>query len=269
MAHRDLIAVDIGNSFAKLQAIDVGGPPWESGDVLRISTAALKVGSWQSGVLSDWLERMQIAEPARWSVGTVHGDAERALREWVARMRPSDSYRRLSREDLPLEADVEYPERVGIDRLLNALAASRLRTAGRPAVIIDAGSAVTVDALSADNRFLGGAILPGLRMAAAALSDATDQLPLVRMDAADWPAVIGRSTMQAIHSGVLWGMLGAVREVSRRVADQLGQDTLLFVTGGDASCLSELMSERVEFHPHLVLAGIRLLETRVPAELSR
>ena len=268
MAPRDLIVVDIGNSFVKLQVSRSTGSPWDSGDPMRLETAALAAGDWRREPLTDWLRDAGVATSARWLVATVHGAAEHMLRDWVRDQRPADAYYRLEPGDVPLDVDVDYPERVGVDRLLNALAVNQLRAADCPAVIVDAGSAVTVDAVVAADRFLGGAILPGLRMATAALSHATDQLPLAGPDVQQWPAVIGRSTHEAIRSGVLWGTLGAVREISRRMADELGPGARVFVTGGDSSCLQRLADERTEFRPNLVLAGIRLLETRLRAELS-
>ena len=85
----------------------------------------------------------------------------------------------LAAGDLPLEVRLERPDMVGIDRLVDAVAVNRLRDAGRPAVIVDVGTAITVDLVSADGAFLGGAILPGIQMSARAMHEFTDLLPLV------------------------------------------------------------------------------------------
>ena len=268
MANCDLIAVDVGNSFVKVHAGPGVNRPWQTVAELRLETRSLAKADGAERRLREWLNDVGVPEAARWLVASVHVEAERWLSDWVRTARPADHYCRLVRDDIPLRTEVLHPHRVGIDRLLDAWAVNHLRQAHRPAVVIDAGSAVTVDAVRADGCFLGGAILPGLRMAASALSQATSQLPLVGPIADDWPDVIGRSTQEAIRSGVLWGTVGAVREITRRMDKQLGGGAQVFVTGGDADCLRPpAADEPVEFYPNLVLSGIRLLGQRLQTEL--
>lgn len=262
----ELVAVDIGNSLVKLRCRDEAAARGHEASELRLETRQLVDGTWSARQLDLWLR--SVPEPARWLVAAVHDAAEQALWRAMRDLRPADTWWRLSRADVPLATDVQHPDRVGIDRLLDAWAANHLRLAHRPAIVIDAGSAVTVDAVSADGRFLGGAILPGLRMASAALSTGTALLPLVGTSHDELPEVIGRSTQQAIRSGVLWGTVGAVRELAHRMAEQLGADAHWFVTGGDARCLAPLAEPHVEFHPNLVLEGIRLLGGRLLSETA-
>jgi type III pantothenate kinase len=286
MANCDLIAVDVGNSFVKLQAGTGLQPPWTEVDELRLETRRVADDVWDQHRLRDWLGCRDVATPARWIVASVHREAEQQLNRWVLAARPGDSYRRLVRDEIPLDVDVLYPDRVGIDRLLDAWAVNHVRDADRPAIVIDAGSAVTVDAVRADGCFLGGAILPGLRMAAAALSQATSQLPLIepagsgssqgisrpdmlsQPDLIDHPDIIGRSTQDAIRGGVFWGTVGAIREITQRMDQQLGGNAHVFATGGDATRLRALLGENVEFHPNLVLSGIRLLSDRLRERTS-
>ena len=88
----------------------------------------------------------------------------------------------LTAADLPIAVGLEHPERVGLDRLAAAAAVNRLRSPDRGAIIVDTGSAVTVDLVSADGIFCGGAILPGIDMSARALHEFTDLLPLVSLN---------------------------------------------------------------------------------------
>src|SRR5205807_1116 len=112
-------------------------------------------------------------------------------------------------EHLPLLVGVGYPERVGIDRLLNAVAAKDRIKRSVPLLLIDAGTAITVDRVNADGVFEGGAILPGLRLMAQALHDHTALLP--RVVIADVPTVPGRDTESAIQAGVYWAAAGGIK----------------------------------------------------------
>jgi type III pantothenate kinase len=199
---------------------------------------------------------------SQWLVASVQREAEGRLREWVSGQRPGDAYRRLSDRDMPLVIDVESPERVGLDRLAAAVAANRLRQSDRAAVVVDAGTAITVNLVTADGVFRGGVILPGFKLTAQALAEGTDLLPLVTdYGLAEPPPVIGRSTEGAIRSGLFWGNVGAVRELVARVARDLDRPPQVFVTGGDAQRLSGFITPDAQFVPDLVLIGIAACRT--------
>lgn len=164
--------------------------------------------------------------------------------------------------DFPLSIRVEEPRRVGIDRLLNAVAVNELRSENRPAVIVDSGTATTVDVISSDGAFEGGAILPGLALSAKALHEYTALLPLVSVLELGQatPEPLGRDTRAAIRSGLFWGQLGAVKELIER---QVGSDAEIFVTGGGGALLAEHLL-RTRFEPHLPLQGLVLIVSRQP-----
>jgi type III pantothenate kinase len=199
------------------------------------------------------------AEPAGWRVATVNRPAEVRLAAWVAEHRSGDRYHRLTNEELPIRIGVDKPDRVGTDRLLAAVAVNRLRAADRPAIIIDAGSAITVDLVTADGVFQGGVILPGFGMVARALATQTDQLPFVDfLPDGEPPPVVGKATEAAIRSGLYWGTVGAVREIVRRMASDLAVEPEVFVAGGDTAQLAGHIAESARVVPDLVLAGIAL-----------
>ncbi len=164
--------------------------------------------------------------------------------------------------DIPLAARVDEPDKVGLDRLANALAADRLRSADRGAIVVDLGSAITVDVVSRDGAFLGGAILPGIAMAARALHEFTDLLPLEPMsELAQPPAPLGKTTSACLQSGLYWGAIGGVRELIARLSADAGKPHL-FVTGGAGAAAAGLLTGAGEspavLVPHLTLAGIAL-----------
>lgn len=241
-----LIAVDIGNSALKLALFTRPSQEFPEPDWLRV----LEPGETIPPETAAYLPAQ-----AQWAVASVQRESERGLATWVRSQRPEDSYRLLAHQDLPLTVRLDQPERVGIDRLAAAVAVNSLRQPDRPAVVICAGSAVTVNLIADDGAFEGGAILPGFRMSAVALSNA-DLLPEVLLQSAhDPPPVLGKNTEGAIRSGLFWGAVGAVRELIERYGE--GHRRLqVFVTGGDLQRLAPLVSAEAQFVPNLVLAGI-------------
>src|SRR5688572_30389073 len=115
--------------------------------------------------------------------------------------RPVRDVTLISAGDLPLVVSLPQPDMVGIDRLLGAVAANEVRDPARPAIVVDLGSAITVDLVAADGAFRGGAILPGIGMSARALHEFTDLLPLIEMHAlAEPPSPVGNATVPAMTS---------------------------------------------------------------------
>lgn len=136
---------------------------------------------------------------------------------------------------LPLPMDVENPQEVGADRVCSAAAA--YERFGRACAVASFGTAITVDCVSADGRFLGGAILPGLQMSCDALHEHTARLPQITAGRPVGP--FGRSTRQAILNGVAYGAVGALREIVERFATELRAWPELVVTGGNAPLIAE------------------------------
>jgi type III pantothenate kinase len=146
---------------------------------------------------------------------------------------------------------VPHPDGVGADRLANAAAAwARAR---RACVVVDAGSAVTFDVVSARGAFVGGAIAPGLGLAARALHEHCALLPRVRPGRA--ARAVGRTTVANIRSGLYWGMRGAIRETLEKIRRELGGRPRVFGTGGDAALVRDLFDEYI---PTLTLEGVAL-----------
>jgi type III pantothenate kinase len=162
---------------------------------------------------------------------------------------------------------VDEPQRVGIDRLLGALAADRLRSRQSAAIIVDLGTATTIDLLDVDAAFTGGAIMPGIAMSARALAEDTDALPLVDFDcSSNVPSPLGKSTDAAIRSGLYWGAVGAIREIATQLSFGLAAAPELFLTGGAAQQVAGFLGVNtkwpVRYVPHLVLAGIALVHSK-------
>jgi type III pantothenate kinase len=151
----------------------------------------------------------------------------------------------------------DNPKEVGADRIANAVGAYDLH--GGPTIVVDFGTATTVDATSAAGAYLGGAILPGVEISLDALFERAAALSRVRL--VEPRRVIGKSTVESVQSGAIFGFAGAVDGLCRRFAAELGPSTVVS-TGGLANLISPF-SEAIQYHePWLTLHGLRLVHQR-------
>jgi type III pantothenate kinase len=166
------------------------------------------------------------------------------------------------RMDFGFRIEYDDPSQVGTDRLASALAASEIY--GVPVIVADVGTAITVDMVTADRRFVGGAIAPGRQMAADALHRGTSLLP--RVEPGEQPPLTGRSTSDCIRSGLLHGAVGLVDTMIERLRARLDPAAFAVATGGDAAATVEASKYLQTVNPHLVLRGLYLLYRRSTAE---
>jgi type III pantothenate kinase len=149
------------------------------------------------------------------------------------------------------------PAAVGADRIVNAVAAGHHY--GFPAIIVDIGTATTVEAVDGEGSYLGGAILTGLYVALDALIARTAKLPSVDLEE-EPPSAIATNTPDSIRSGFVYGYAGAIDALVRRSREELGEEGVIVVaTGGPASVIVRHCREIEEFDPDLTLKGLRVL----------
>jgi type III pantothenate kinase len=161
---------------------------------------------------------------------------------------------------IPIMTD--NPKEVGADRVVNALAAFTLY--GGPAIVVDFGTATTFDAVSAKGEYLGGAIAPGVEISTNALVAAGAQLR--RIEFVPPPHVIGRTTVEAIQSGVIFGFAGQVDAIVERMGEELGGGATVVATGGLAPVIMAEARSIQKHEPWLTLIGLRLVYERNAAE---
>lgn len=149
----------------------------------------------------------------------------------------------------------EDPSAVGADRIVDAVAARALY--GCPACIVDFGTATTFDALNAKGEYLGGAITPGIGIAADALVQRTAKLP--RVDLERPPNVIGRNTIHAMQSGLLFGYIALVEGMVERFRYELGKDMRVIGTGGLVDIIAAETKVITHNAPWLTLDGLRMI----------
>lgn len=265
-----LVAVDIGNSRIKLGRFDRGPRTPE----LPHPTATLelplssKSGEFNAAPLAAWCGN-ELTGDADWLISSVHRGATEqliaavsALAKQLGRAWP---LRQIAFIDVPLVVEIDAPERVGMDRLMGAVAADRLRPRDRAAIVVDLGTATKLCLLTDVGAFVGGAILPGLSMSALALEEQTDALPHV--DVERWqtpPQALGKSTVPAIESGIFWGTVGAVRELVAQLSKSCEPPPAVFITGGGSQLVAEVLAEDaslpLQHVPHLVLSGVAIVD---------
>jgi type III pantothenate kinase len=245
------VVVDVGNTRIKWGRCAAGR---------LVGTASLPPDSpdhWQRQIDS-W----RLAPGSAWVLTGVHPARRDYLRDWLTGHDQRVTV--LSQASgLPIVVVLDRPDRVGIDRLLDAVAALSDRQPGQPAAIVDAGSAVTVDWLDADGAFRGGAIVPGMRLMAQALHNFTAQLPLVELNSPE-PPLPGSDTLLAIEAGIFWTVVGGVRQILERLCHASPAEPRIFLTGGDAARLSPLLKLPHRLWPEMTLEGVRLAAEALP-----
>jgi type III pantothenate kinase len=191
---------------------------------------------------------------------SVNSSQNQAVEEAVQKA-TGQSLRWIGRDiELPIAVLTEDPTKTGVDRVVNVAAA--YEQLAKACVVVDAGTAITVDCCSAKGEFLGGAIAPGLAMMLDALHERTAGLPRVDLEKENLPIVsIGRSTEEAIRSGVYHGIRGMVRELVEAYANQIGTWPEVIATGGDAGLLFEGWELIHAVAPDLTLYGAALAYT--------
>jgi len=153
---------------------------------------------------------------------------------------------------------IDNPYEVGADRLVNAVAAyARI---GDSCVVVDFGTGINFDAVSAEGEYLGGAIAPGVEISLTALTERGARIP--RIDLAEPETAIGKSTRAAIQSGVIFGFAGLIDGLARRIENELGGEPQFIATGGLASAIVPFCGTIEEIDDLLTLTGLRLIWER-------
>ena len=239
------LLIDLGNS--RIKWAYAGPQRWETGAETIPDEGFLAL-----------LDRLwgQAAAPERVVVSSVHGpQRERLLHDWlVRRWTIEPQFIRAQARQMDVTNRYRDPAALGADRWAALIAARQSSAAAQ--CVVDCGTAVTVDALSADGEFLGGVILAGLYTMRAGLLTVTQAIHSA--DGAD-DSCLARGTGDGVAAGSLFGLAGAIERVVAEQRRTLGADARVLLTGGDASRLLPLLSGPVTHAPDLVLQGLRLI----------
>jgi len=253
-----LLVVDAGNTNVVVAVHD--GASWRG--VWRIATEPQRTSDeyavWLLTLLT--LSGLKPAEINRAVIGTVVPAAlyhlRRLCRDWFS----AEPLVARSNLDWGFEIKVDSPGEVGADRLLNSLAAHRAYHG--PLVVIDFGTATTFDVVDRDGSYMGGVIAPGINLSIEALHKAAARLPRIGIGRPQ--AVIGRSTVPAMQSGIYWGYVGLIEGLVARIQAEWDAPLKVVATGGLAPLLAEGTTIIKVIDPDLTLDGLRLLADRNP-----
>jgi len=241
------IAVDIGNTRLKCGIFLPNGE-------IKVHFLPIPPQGAQFGKLT------AVCPPSvTWWVAPTGTFPWQELKAEILKIRPTDQFEILTHQRIPLTMDVEFPDKVGIDRLLAAFAATK-KYGNAPMLVVDAGSAITLD-LVLNGTFCGGAILPGLVTLSETYPQISEKLPIVDPFSTIRPIYPGKNTKNAILNGIYWGTIGAIRQFYETCYCQK-PDTRLILTGGDAEHLLSglphvLPVQQITHCNTLVLEGIK------------
>lgn len=245
MVETDVLLIAVGNSRTRLGI-------WRAGEVLDACSIGHDLREGLPAEAGALLERS-----AAGVMSSVHRDAADRLEKELAGAKPGFEVLRMGR-DLPIDLThaLDDASTVGQDRFLNAVAA--YTKSQQACVVVDLGTAVTVDFVDGEGTFQGGVIAPGLAMMLSALHEHTDGLPLLSFDPPDRArGVFGKDTPHAMNLGVETALVGLVRTALERFALDFGAYPQVIATGGDMGLLQD---EGIVEHfvPDLQLLGIGL-----------
>ena len=249
-----LIAVDIGNS-----SINIGYFTDKGLLVQRINTHPLRDSGEYLSLIRNFLRQNCVEKGSLGGIiSSVVSSHTSVLSEVLKRLSGTEETVLLTvshEMNSGLTFRVPKPERVGTDRIANAVAAVELY--GSPVAVADFGTATTITVVDREREFAGGSILPGLRLMNSALNAGTSQLTEVAIEAP--LRALGVDTAECIRSGLFYGTAGAVERILTEMEEEIGVSLKVVLTGGYARAVGRLLKRIHEVNSYLTLEGLRIL----------
>lgn len=256
--HEVLVVGDLGNSSLRLGQFLPGAGESVSGSMRRPQrTFRTSLDQLEYSAIDSWLdETLDSGGQIAWRLGSVNRPALKAFVGWI-----EGRHERLhvaTYQDFALPLSVRYPERVGVDRIAAAFAVNALRPRHHAAIIIDAGTAITVDCVTANGQFIGGAIAPGIQLGLDVLTRRTDLLPHTSIRST--PPLIGTDTSEAIRAGIYWLTALGIKGYVDQLISEFAGPCSLYATGGSLPLLLPNLQGNVQHLPDLVLSGLAMVD---------
>jgi type III pantothenate kinase len=238
----DYLLIDISNSFTKLA---FAARPRIS-KPKRIETPKLTIAALKRFIRNRKIQMFVVCSVVPTKNRAIRSAAKGTKILWLT-------------PNIQLGVGIDYPnpKRIGADRLANAAAVAALY--GCPAIVVDFGTAVTFDIISADRKYIGGVIAPGLEAMTNFLYQRTALLP--KLSLKEPRSAVGKSTVEAMRAGAVIGYRGLVREIIGRIKAERFRRQIVQViaTGGYADLIAAQLAEIDSVHPNLTLEGLRIV----------
>ena len=251
-----LLVADVGNSQTSFGLFE--------GEKLAVHWRAETRLAWTEDELASLLMPLlasigkSLTNVSRFAVASVVPGVDAAFRTFATRYLDLEAFFVDGATDFGGTLDIKTPSELGADRVANA--AYAVKYLKLPAIVVDVGTATTLDVVDEQRRYRGGAILPGLRMSALVLGQRTARLPVIA------PRIpkraIGRDTVESLESGLVLGYADGLAGLVQRMQKELGTDATVVLTGGSGAVFAESFGRVVPYIAELTLEGIRLLVER-------
>jgi len=246
------LGIDIGNTHTVIGLLDQE----KIIDTWRIATDAKGTCDELAPVMAFWLKRhnMELHEIKGALISSVVPPVNQLWSDLAKRYLLCPLHDAHDIAEKIVQIDYPRPHEIGTDRLINAIGA--FRKFNRACIIVDFGTATTFDCVSETGQYLGGAIAPGIAMSINALFSGTSKLPLVRLEKIP-NNPIGKSTEEAIRSGILYGFAGLTDRVITELQNQYESPPITLATGGLATTVFSISQKLERLVPDLTMEGLK------------
>ncbi len=248
-----LLAIDIGNSNIVIGGIEENKTRFEA----RIATDRIKTSDQYGVEIKSMLDLFHIAldEVEGCIISSVVPPVFNAVRTGVVKVTGKNPMVVGPGIKTGLNIHMDDPTSVGSDRIVIAVAA--LQEYKPPLILVDMGTATTIEVVDQGNTYLGGCIIPGVRVSAEALSSRASQLPGIQLDKPK--RVIGKNTVECMRSGIMYGAAAMLDGMLDRMEEELGKKTTVVATGGMAQFIAPLCKREMKLEKDLLLKGLNII----------
>lgn len=248
-----LLAIDIGNSNIVIGGIEENKTRFEA----RIATDRIKTSDQYGVEIKSMLDLFHVAldEVEGCIISSVVPPVFNAVRTGVVKVTGKNPMVVGPGIKTGLNIHMDDPTSVGSDRIVIAVAA--LQEYKPPLILVDMGTATTIEVVDQGNTYLGGCIIPGVRVSAEALSSRASQLPGIQLDKPK--RVIGKNTVECMRSGIMYGAAAMLDGMLDRMEDELGKKTTVVATGGMAQFIAPLCKREIKLEKDLLLKGLNII----------
>ncbi len=248
-----LLAIDIGNSNVVMGGIRENQIVFQ----IRIATDPIKTSDQYGVEIKNMLDlsQVQVSEIDECIISSVVPPVFNSICTGVRKVTGKDPLVVAPGLKTGLNIRMENPASVGSDLIVAAVAA--MQDYEPPLIIIDMGTATTITVVDKGNTYIGGAIIPGIRVSAEALSSRASQLPGIQLDQPEH--VIGKNTVESMRSGIMYGAAAMMDGMVERMEEELGRPATVVATGGMAQFIVPLCRRNMHLERDLLLKGLNVI----------